>query len=331
MRATGMIGTAAALLLFGLSAAARGDEAPAPVKLREKLDVRYYPGKERQLADIFTPEGDTAHPVVIFVHGGGWVIGDKNLLGLYRGVARWIAKQGYTVVTINYRLSPHVQHPEHCKDVARAFAWVRQNIKEYGGDPDRIILAGHSAGGHMVTLVGSDAEFLKDPELKLTDADRAALKGIISICGVYRILDEAEFVKVTSELVASLTGMAKLPDIGNKVVGVAGMFAPKESINPLRLAFGNDKAVYAAASPINFVRKGLPPMLLLTAGTEIPPLREQAMEYSEKLKEAGVDVTWEKIPNADHNTIMFFVSWPNNPTGKALAAFLKKVTGEGKK
>jgi acetyl esterase/lipase len=311
-----------------------GDPRPmveAVVKLREKLDVRYYPGQDRHLADIFTPESDKPAPVVIFAHGGGWVIGDKNLFGLYRGVARWIARQGYVVVTINYRLSPAVQHPEHCKDMARAYAWVRKNIKEYGGDPDRIVLSGHSAGGHLAALVGTDPEFLNDPELKLTDADRAALKGILSISGVYRILDEKEFVKVTAGLIASVTGMVNLPQKAQTAMGIAGLFRPKsQDINPLQLAFGKEKATYEAASPINYVRKDLPPMLLLYASFEIPPLNEQAVEFAEKLKNAGVDVTVQKMASTDHNTILLFVNWPDNPTAKMIVPFLRKVTGEGK-
>ena len=75
------------------------------------------------------------------------MIGDKNFFGLYRGVGRLPGGHGVVgVVLTNYRLSPLVKHPEHVKDVARAFAWTTQDIAQYGGDPDRIVLAGHSAG-----------------------------------------------------------------------------------------------------------------------------------------------------------------------------------------
>lgn len=318
--------TIAAILLLGLTTApVRADGAAT---LREKFDVRYFASDDtRHVADIYTPVGDKPAPVFVFAHGGAWVLGDKNFFGLYRGVGRWIAKQGFVVVAINYRLSPSVQHPEHGKDLARAYAWVRQHIKEYGGDPDRIVLGGHSAGGHMSTLVGTCPDFLCAPELKLTDADRAALKGVVGISGVYRIPDEKEFMRVTTELVANFTGMQKLPGLTGKALGVASLFRPKsQDINPLRVVFGTDKAAYAAASPLTHVRKDLPPMLLLYAGLEIPPLDDQAVEYAEKLRTAGVDVTLEKMHHADHNSILMFISWKDNPTGKVLIPFLKRVT-----
>ena len=141
---------------------------------------------------------------------------------------------------------------------------------------------------------------------------------------VYRILYEAEFVQVTTELVASLTKMANLPNVGGTALGIARLFTPRgEGMNPLRLAFGSDKAVYAAASPINHIRKDLPPMLLLYAGLEIPPLGDQAVEYAEKLKMAGVDVTLEKMPRADHNTIVFGIGPAG--TGKTYLAMAKAV------
>src|SRR5207253_2153822 len=108
-------------------------------------------GKDpRQVLDVFQPEGATGCPVVLFVHGGAWIFGDKDLFGMYRGVGQYLARHGVTAVLMNYRLSPVVQHPEHIKDVARAFAWTRRHIKDYGGNPDAIFLAGHSAGAHLV-------------------------------------------------------------------------------------------------------------------------------------------------------------------------------------
>ena len=144
---------------------------------------------DRQKLDVFSPKGACNRPVVIFVHGGGWMIGDKNMFGLYRGVGRFLASKGYVAVLVNYRLSPGVKHPEHVRDVARAFAWMRRHIAEHGGAADQIFLAGHSAGGHLVSLLATDPRYLKAPELKLRDRDRAAIRGVISVSGVYRIPD----------------------------------------------------------------------------------------------------------------------------------------------
>src|SRR5262245_20687187 len=153
-------------LLFGLLAGSARAAEPAGFKVRSTLDVPYVPNAgHRQKLDVFRPEGQTGQPVVLMVHGGAWVIGDKDFHGLYRDVAEGLAKQGLVVVTANYRLSPWVRHPEHVKDVARAFAWTRKNVKEHGGDPDQIYLCGHSAGGHLVALLATDESLLRDREL----------------------------------------------------------------------------------------------------------------------------------------------------------------------
>src|SRR5947207_2434320 len=81
-------------------------------KHQSTLDVPYVPSAgHRQRLDVFRPEGQTGRPVVLMVHGGAWMIGDKNFHGLYRDVAEGLAKQGLVVVTANYRLAPWVQHP----------------------------------------------------------------------------------------------------------------------------------------------------------------------------------------------------------------------------
>src|SRR4051794_2017887 len=108
-------------------AAVRADDPKPPTHaVEEALDLRYHGHDPRQVLDVFRPKGQTGRPVVLFVHGGAWMIGDKNFFGLYRGVGRYLASHGVVAVLINYRLSPQVRHPEHVRDVARAFAWVRK-------------------------------------------------------------------------------------------------------------------------------------------------------------------------------------------------------------
>ena len=124
--------------------------------LRRQADPRhrYANGGSRNELDVFAPKGEKGErfPVVIFIHGGTWMFGDKDFFGMYRGAGKYLAKNGVVAVMINYRLSPLVRHPEHARDVARAYAWTVKKIEKYGGDPDRIILAGHSAGGHLAAL-----------------------------------------------------------------------------------------------------------------------------------------------------------------------------------
>jgi acetyl esterase/lipase len=112
------------------------------------------------------------------------MFGDKDFFGVHEAVGRMFARHGIGSAVISYRLSPSVQHPEHEKDVARAFAWLHQHIKEYGGRPDELFACGHSAGGHLVALLGTDESYLKAEGLALSD-----IKGVMPISGAYVIPD----------------------------------------------------------------------------------------------------------------------------------------------
>jgi acetyl esterase/lipase len=152
-------------------------------------DVTYYDGEDadkvKHKLDLYLPKDKDGFPVFFFVHGGAWVHGDKNFFNLYSTLGSTFAKQGIGVVVTNYRLSPGVQHPEHVKDVARAFAWTYKNIEKYGGRPDQIFVGGHSAGAHLAALLASDDTYLKAEGLS---ADK--IKGVIPISGMYQIPDK---------------------------------------------------------------------------------------------------------------------------------------------
>jgi len=157
-------------------------------KVKAVKNVAYYEGddahKKKHKLDLYLPEGAKDFPVLFFVHGGAWVSGDKDFFGVYESFARTYAKQGIGVVVTNYRLSPGVKHPEHVKDVARALAWTYKNVKKHGGNPDAIVLCGHSAGGHLVALVTADESYLKD-----LGVGTKVIKGVVPISGVYNVPD----------------------------------------------------------------------------------------------------------------------------------------------
>lgn len=178
------------LTVLALAAPTRSeaaDEAPAPrpaaVFVRHR-DIPYRTDgaadKERHRLDVFCPKGVKNFPVVMFVHGGTWKWGDKNL---YAGLGEVFTQHGIGFVICNYRLSPQVKHPAHVEDVAKAFAWTCENIGRYGGDTGRLFLCGHSAGGHLVSLLATDTSYLK-AEKRTADE----IKGVISISGVYQIV-----------------------------------------------------------------------------------------------------------------------------------------------
>src|SRR5262245_2602589 len=154
--------------------------------VEEVRDVVYYHGPERDSLrhrlDLFLPRGKTRFPVLVLVHGGAWRLGDNRCCGLYSAVGKFLASRGIGVVLPNYRLSPEVRHPAHVQDVARAVAWTRACVEQYGGDPEKLYLAGHSAGGHLVSLLATDETYLAAEGLS-----GDILKGVIAISGVYEI------------------------------------------------------------------------------------------------------------------------------------------------
>ena len=183
-----IFGSVFAVLMLSLPQIVRtADTVEAKMyEVKAVKDLTYYEGAEKDQAkhklDLYLPKDKKDFPVLFFVHGGGWIHGDKDFLGLYSGVGRFYASQGIGAVIINYRLSPGVKHPEHIKDVARAFAWTVKNIEKYGGRPDQIFVSGHSAGGHLAALLATDETYLKAEGV----SDKN-IKAVISLSGVYEV------------------------------------------------------------------------------------------------------------------------------------------------
>ena len=152
LRQIGPVGTPEAIATtFELCApllGARGYQAP----LVER-DIHYGPDPRHRL-DVHTPAVRVAinTPVLLFVHGGGFFGGDKHLpdLPYYDHVGGWAVNHGMVGVTMNYRLAPPHPWPAGAEDVGAAVAWTHSNIARYGGDPNRIVLVGHSAGAAHV-------------------------------------------------------------------------------------------------------------------------------------------------------------------------------------
>ena len=120
-------------------------------------NISYADTGKRGLLDVYTPAGGDPRgaPVLLQVHGGAWTIGNKDQQGI--PLMQHLAAKGWVCVAINYRLSPRDPFPAHVIDVKRAIAWIRENIEEYGGDPDYIAITGGSAGGHLTALTALTA------------------------------------------------------------------------------------------------------------------------------------------------------------------------------
>jgi dipeptidyl aminopeptidase/acylaminoacyl peptidase len=155
----------------------------ARFEVESHKNLAYYDGKDadpvKHKLDLYLPKGHKGFPVVFFVHGGGWMSGDKAIYGKLADV---LCANGIGVVVTNYRLTPKVQHPGHIQDVAKAFAWTCRNIDKYGGRADEVFVMGHSAGGHLTALLATDESYLKAENLSM-----GSIRGAIPISGVYRI------------------------------------------------------------------------------------------------------------------------------------------------
>lgn len=126
-----------------------------PAGARIERDIAYGSTAEQRL-DAYIPAGATQAPLLVMVHGGAWMIGDKANPGVVANkVSRWLPR-GYILVSVNYRLVPRATPLEQADDLARALALVQQRAASWGGDAKKLVLMGHSAGAHLVSLLAAD-------------------------------------------------------------------------------------------------------------------------------------------------------------------------------
>lgn len=139
--------------------------------------------------DVYRPEGASGPaPTVVFFYGGGWQRGER---AQYQFVGRRLARNGMLAIIADYRTYPQAQFPAFVDDAARAVAWVRAHADGYGGDPQRLYLAGHSAGAQIAALLGTDARHLERRDVPLD-----AIDGVIGLSGPYDFAITGEYRKV---------------------------------------------------------------------------------------------------------------------------------------
>jgi acetyl esterase/lipase len=123
------------------------------------------PKNERQLLDVYAPATGKDLPVVVWIHGGGWKRGDKSEV---HNKPKAFTEKGFVLVSINYRFVPNVTVDQIAGDVAKAIRWTHDHAREYGGDPNTIIVMGHSAGAQLAALVCTDGRYLMAEKLPLS-------------------------------------------------------------------------------------------------------------------------------------------------------------------
>jgi acetyl esterase/lipase len=180
-----VLGLLPALALWSLPVRAQTAivEAPAaPRAIEEHLDLQYAEASRdsrRNALDLYLPGGVTHRPLVVFVHGGAWTVGNKDQ---HAFVGRFLAQNGYAAAVINYRLHPFVHWPVFAEDCAAACAWLAAHAAEHDLDLERVFLAGHSAGGEIAGVVAFDRRWLR-----AAGAPDLRIRGFIGLSGAYEV------------------------------------------------------------------------------------------------------------------------------------------------
>ncbi len=254
------------------------------------------PADERQMLDVYAPPQAKNLPVVFWIHGGGWQTGDKSSVQLK---PQAFMDKGFVFVSTNYRLLPQVDMETIVRDVAKSIHWVHAHIAEYGGDPTRLFIMGHSAGAQLAALVCTDDRYLKAEGLSL-----AIVKGCVPVDGdTYDIPAIIE----TAETRRRVHGQPQLK------------FGHREK-------FGNDPAKHRDFSAVTHVAKdkGIPPFLIMHVADH-PDTSAQAQRLASVLKEAGVPVSVYGARESTHNKVNADIGLPEDPGTKMLFEFVQKA------
>ena len=266
----------------------------SPYQKHLNLPYAEKPGVDPNLLslDIYTPgtmPEKAGRPVVVMVHGGGWRAGDKANDSNGTEKAAFFTAQNCVYVSVNYRLSPAVRHPAHAEDVARAVAWVFNQIGQFGGDPNRLTLMGHSAGAHLAALVATDRKYLA----KLGKSP-TAFHGVI-------LLDTAGY-----NIVRNLEEMAK---------------GPKTKALYLN-AFGSEKRVWLDASPITHVRVGQKLPRFLVFHTARKSSSTQSKEFVEAVRQSGSSAFDVLAEGKTHASLNRDIGQPGDGPSRLILEFL---------
>ncbi len=289
--------------------------ADAPISRRQvaqpfpRLSRRYRMGRNiaygdagrRNKLDIWSRADiprDGQAPVLLQVHGGGWVIGNKEEQGM--PLMAHMADRGWVCVAVNYRLSPRATWPDHIVDIKHALAWVKANIADHGGDPDFVTITGGSAGGHLSSLAALTPN---EPEFQpgFEDAD-TSVRAAVPFYGVYDFTNRDG------------NGRPDMDDFMAKMV----FKSPLEE----------SRTEWEHASTMNWVRPDAPPFFLVHGTNDSLVPIAQARSFASMLRaESKRPVCFAELPRAQH-AFEVFSSVRTLHTVRAVDRFLSYVRSE---
>jgi alpha-L-fucosidase 2 len=241
--------TLLAALILGLFAISSPAVEPAAPAGTLTTDVEFAQvGGERLTLDVFVPDGDGPFPTCILVHGGGFMRGDKQTF--IKPLFEPLGKAGFAWFSINYRLAPAHRWPACADDVATAVAWVKAKAKDYKVDTARIALIGESAGGHLVSWYGTQGPL-----------GEQAVAAIVPFYAPHDLELQVNHRQDLGPSMRALLGLTELND---------------EARKSLR-----------AASPLGYVRPGMPPYLLIHGDADAQVPYEQSPRFQKQMQAAG--------------------------------------------
>jgi acetyl esterase/lipase len=242
--------------------------------VRVHSHISYGDAGKRNLLDIYQPvtprEGGS--PILLQVHGGAWIIGSKEEQA--KPLMYHMSQRGWICVAINYRLSPKDALPAHIIDVKKAIAWIKDNIAEYGGDPNFIAITGGSAGGHLSSLAALTPNRAQwQPGFEEVDT---TVQAAVPFYGVYDFLDRYDI----------RTGMSMDGMIAEKV-----MQCSKE----------DNRELWDECSPLSHVSADAPPMYVIQGSHDSLVWVEEARVFVSALQSvASNPVAYAELPGAQH-------------------------------
>ncbi|HYC71600.1 MAG TPA: alpha/beta hydrolase fold domain-containing protein [Opitutaceae bacterium] len=263
---------------------------PGPAFL---ADVSYGTAAGEKLPlDVSVPAGDGPFPIAILVHGGGWGSGDKANVGSAGGgadISPWfqpLTDAKFVWFSLNYRLAPRHRWPACLEDVTAAIRWVKAQAARYSGDPARIALFGHSAGGHLACLAGTLAD------------DSVRVQAVV---GCAPVTNHEQDLAARGGLSQALQHL---------------LDRPKE-------VTAESRGLLRAISPINHARPGLPPFLLLHGDADRTVPLQQSLDFQAKLREHGVRCDLVVLPGAPHRLLDWERHAPDHD--ERMIAWLREV------
>lgn len=256
------------------------------------FDIGYGPGESHRL-DIHHLKNSVHNPVIVFIHGGGWSKRDKDQS---RFLAPFLVGQGYTFISINYRLtdgdnedrSKRNAHPAQIDDCARALKWINDNISAYGGDPQKIGLLGHSAGAHLTALLVSDTKWHEKYKF-----NSSSIKCWIGLSGIYDLTLEDNY---------------------------------RHEWMPLFIgALIDEETKLMEASPINHFKGIEPPCLLLHGSNDYLVPVSSTIHLYDRLLEKGIAAEIGIIKDAAHMNYFSKLNRENQRASKLISHFLDRM------